>query len=303
MKWFEGVAERAALQHGLCTRAQLLQVMTEDQLKRAVANGVLLRVQPRVYAVGGAPQSRQQALLAACLSAGGRASHRAAAELWAVPAPRSPQPEIIVVGTSHPRLDGVTVHRTDRLDRGDCTTIDGIPTTALARTVLDLGAVTRPWEVELAMEDAVLRLGTSIRAFRDCRGRMGAPGRNGAGVLRDILDWRDPAMAGSEGVLNLRLQRLFRRHRVAPWVAEHRLRGPNGERLRLDFAWPEVKLGVEADSARWHTGRLDVQRNARKANVLVDLGWSVYHYTFIDVRYRPVAIVEQIQRFLSREAA
>src|SRR5438270_5669931 len=53
-------------------------------------------------------------------------------------------------GDHRPRLHEVIVHRTDRLDRVDRTTIDGIPTTALTRTVLDLGAVAQPWDVELA---------------------------------------------------------------------------------------------------------------------------------------------------------
>src|SRR5205814_511710 len=197
----------------------------------ALASGLLVRVQPSVYALGGMPDTPARAVFAACLSASGFASHRSAAALWGLPAPVPRRPEVLMTGTSRPRVPGVIVHRTDRLDRVDQTSRDGIPTTALARTVLDLGAVARPWDVELAMEDAVLRLGTSIRAFRDCLDRMGERGRNGTGVLREILDWRDPAVAGPEGVLNLRLQRLFRRYRLPLWLAEHRLRGPNGERL------------------------------------------------------------------------
>ena len=103
--------------------------------------------------------------------------------------------------------------------------------------------------------------------------------------------------------MNQALQRLFRRHDLPPWIPEYRLRGPGGERIRVDFAWPAVKLAVEGDSVRWHAGRLDVQRNARKANVLVNLGWSVYHYTSIDVRYRPATITAEVRSFLARHAA
>jgi len=304
MKDFERVAAVFSSQHGLATWTQLMMAgVTRHEIGTAVASGLLVRVQPEVYALRGAPASTRRDLLAACLSADAFASHRSAAALWGLPTPGARRPEIVSATRHRPRVTGVIVHRTDRLDRVDRTIREGIPTTALARTVLDLGAVARPWDVELAMEDAVLRLGTSIRALRDCLNRVGTRGRNGTGVLRTILAYRDPDMAGPEGALNLALVRLFRRHRLPPSIPEHRLRGLDGERVRLDIAWPEVKLGVEGDSRRWHAGRLDVQRNARKANVYADLGWTVYHYTWIDVRYRPAAVIDQLQRFLARRAA
>src|SRR3954470_2737172 len=304
MKDYWRVARVLEGQHGVATRAQLLAAgVTRHELTTAVATGLFVRVQPNVYRLRGSQPSTDQLLLAACLSAGADASHRSAAALWNVPAPRPPKPEIVCAKAHHPRVQGVILHRTDRLDRADRTTLHGIPTTALARTVLDLGAVVRPWEVELAMEEAVLRIGTSIRAFRDCLERIGANGRNGTGVLRQILESRDPDVAGAEGALNQALQRLFRRHGLQPRVPEYRLRGPGGERIRVDFAWPSAMLAVEGDSVRWHAGRLDVHRNARKANVLVNLGWSVYHYTSIDVRYRSADVTAEIGGFLARHAA
>src|SRR4051812_43916876 len=126
-------------QHGVATREQLAAAgMTRHDIASAVTHGVLERSQPRVYRLPGAPSTDRQATHAACLSANGLASHRAAAALWEIPAPRLHRPEILVVGDHAPRLRGVLVHRTDRLDRVDRTTRDGIPTTALVRTVLDL---------------------------------------------------------------------------------------------------------------------------------------------------------------------
>jgi len=66
----------------------------------------------------------------------------------------------------------------------------------------------------------------------------------------------------------------------------------------LDFAYPHLRLGIEADSRTWHGGRLDVQRNTDKANVLVAHGWRVLRFTWSDVRRRPAHVAEAIGKEL-----
>ena len=68
--------------------------------------------------------------------------------------------------------------------------------------------------------------------------------------------------------------------------------------LRLDFAYPHLRLGIEADSRIWHGGRTDVQRNSDKANVLVAHGWRVLRFTWSDVRRRPAYVVDAVAREL-----
>src|SRR3954453_9023543 len=158
----------AAGQHGLLTRADALKAgLSDDQLARQLAGGELVAVHQNVYRPAGAPVTRRQQLLAACMACdnAGYAARRSAAELWTVAGIVAPRPEIVVVGTRLPRLDGVDTHRTDRLEEVDVTEVDGIPITGIARTLLDLGAVLRPNRVESAIEDAVLRLGVSIAAI------------------------------------------------------------------------------------------------------------------------------------------
>jgi very-short-patch-repair endonuclease len=65
-------------------------------------------------------------------------------------------------------------------------------------------------------------------------------------------------------------------------------------RVRLDFAYPHLRLGIEADSRTWHGGRADVQRNRDKGNVLVAHGWRVLHFTWADVRRRPRDVVDAV---------
>src|SRR2546423_4365241 len=87
-------------QRGVASREQLVAAgVTRHQITTAVSSGLLLRVQPNVYRVRGGEVSTLQQLLAACLSAGAVASHRSAAALWNLPAPRPAKPGIVCVTT------------------------------------------------------------------------------------------------------------------------------------------------------------------------------------------------------------
>lgn len=62
----------------------------------------------------------------------------------------------------------------------------------------------------------------------------------------------------------------------------------------LDGAYPHVRLGLEADSRIWRGGRLDVQRNTDKANVLLAHGWRVLRFTLFDLTHRVPYVLESV---------
>jgi len=82
-------------------------------------------------------------------------------------------------------------------------------------------------------------------------------------------------------VLEDALLRVLRRGGLPEPVRQYEVAG-----VRLDFAYPHLRLGIEADSRIWHGGRLDVQRNSDKANVLMARGWRVLHVTWFDLLQR-----------------
>ena len=284
----------AARQYLLAHRHQALELGDE----RPTASGpVVVRlavpVHQSVYRVGDAPPSPEQALLAACLAMGpgASASHRSAAALWRMRGAELGAPEITVADGRHRPLHGVVVHRTDRLEAIDVSRVRRIPVTTPARTLLDLGAVAPAEVVESALEDALMRRLVTFRPLTDTRARLGRSGRNGAGVLRDLVEGRDPATAPPQSVLEDGLLRLLRQGRLPEPVRQHEVGG-----VRLDFAYPHVRLAIEADSRIWHGGRLDIQRNSDKGNVLVARGWRVLHFTSADVRRRPAYVVDCVAR-------
>src|SRR4051794_24868280 len=279
---------QARRQHGLITRDQLVgQGLSRHQISRLRLAHRIEPVHPEIYRLAGAPTTSRQALLAAVLAADcSMASHRSAAELWGIGGVRSVGPEITVPGKARPRLAGVIVHRTDTVYAEDITEIDGIPTTTIPRTALDLGAVLTIDGVEWAMEDAVVWLGTQFSALRDCLDRLAARGRNGCGVLRTLLDARDPAMAAPQSELEMAMIRVLRRAGIPEPQRQHWLRRPGAPPVCIDLAWPEHRFGIEADSRVWHAGRKDVERNSAKHNTITILGWDVLRFTWLHVRHR-----------------
>jgi very-short-patch-repair endonuclease len=285
----------AAGQHSLAHRTQAIELgMTARQIDERVASGLLIPEHRGVYRLAGAPRTPEQALLAACLGAGAVASHRSAGALWAMRGVEAPTPEITVPATRCPTLRAVVVHRTDRLDPIDVSRRRRIPVTTPARTLLDLGAVVPALVMESALEDALMRRLVTFELLTRTLERLGGPGRNGAGVLRALVEERDPATAPSESVLEDRLFQLLRRAGLPEPVRQYEVAG-----VRLDGAYPHRRLGLEADSRIWHGGRLDVQRNSDKANLLLAHGWRVLHFTWSDLTRRAPYVVGSVAQELA----
>ena len=287
----------AAGQHSLASRTQALSLgMTPRQLHDRMESGLLVPVHQGIYRVPGAPPTSEQAVLAACMAAGAGAvaSHRSAAVLWALRGAEAPAPEITVVGTRRPRLAGVLVHRTDRLDDIDVSRRLRIPVTTPARTLLDLGAVVPVEVVEPALEDALMRRLVTFELLLNTLERLAASGRNGAGVLRALVEERDPATAPTESMLEDQLFKVIRRGGLPAPVRQYEVGG-----VRLDGAYPPFRLGLEADSRIWHGGRLDVQRNSDKANILLAHGWRVLRFTWFDLTRRALYVIGSIGQQLA----
>jgi very-short-patch-repair endonuclease len=65
-------------------------------------------------------------------------------------------------------------------------------------------------------------------------------------------------------------------------------------RHRIDFAWPERRLGVELDGRAFHDGWNAQRRDASRQNELLVHGWSILRFTWSDVVHAPVRVVAQL---------
>jgi very-short-patch-repair endonuclease len=195
------VAQVADRQAGRVAAFQLAHLGVADSTVHGwVRSRYLLRVAPRVYAVGHLAPSREADLWTAVLYAGPGAalSHVTAAnwrELAEFPGP--------VIHVSTPRacasLPGIAVHGPRAfLDRE---VVDRMPVTTVAQTVLDVAASTpdlvlvRKLLAELEYRNGALEI-DRLRAV--CH-----RGRRGSERLNHALDTHDPRLAHANGRLEL----------------------------------------------------------------------------------------------------
>ena len=276
----------AARQYSLLSRRQWLAGgLSQRQLDRAVGNGALWVVHPGVYAVRGSKASYERDVMAGCLATGGVASHRCAAYLWKFRKFERPVVEVLVTTGHAPVLSGVTVRRTARLDPMDATHVGVIPVTSRARTLLDLVAVA-PTLVEGALDGVLHRRPRELRTMVRMLERAG-PNHPAHGLLAPLVAARVAGRRPTESELEDDLLAVIRRYGLPEPVPQYPYNG-----RRIDFAYPELVIGIEANSVEAHAAKEDIQRNAEKANDLVE--WWILYFTYDDVQGDPTEVARRI---------
>lgn len=284
------VQRTAAARFGVITDGELHRLgMSEQQIARRVRAGMLVRLHPGVYAVPGAPPSYEQRVVAARLGAGERAaaSHRSAARVWGLRGATTSRVEVVVPGSSRPRLSGVVVHRSRLLAPVDVRVHEGITVTRPERTLIDVAGLVPAATATSMLESAVhLGLTTPEHIWRYLT-RYGGPGCRGAGVVRSILEARGPTAPPTEsGLEDLALRVLFRAGAPSP-VRQYVIRVSGRPAIKVDIAYPPIRFALEVDSALWHSDSESYRRDRAKWNLLVALGWTLLILTDFDLHERP----------------
>jgi very-short-patch-repair endonuclease len=157
----ELVRRLAAAQHGIVTRAQLLNAgVGPDTVDHWIKTGRLIKLHRGVFALGHLPPSPHARSMAAVMACGPGAvlSHRSAAQLWGLI--RYAGAIEITAPTKRTR-PGLIVHR-NRLTAKDVTTHWGIRTTTAARTLTDLAGTLDHAALTRAVNDARLNRHLSL---------------------------------------------------------------------------------------------------------------------------------------------
>ena len=292
------VRAEARVRYGLLSRLAALSLGLSDHIiSVALARGAWDEVYPGVYYLNASPREWESDLMAAILAAGPRAvaSHRSAARLWGLDGFKSATLELTVPFTNEPMPEGVLIHRTRR-PPGQ-TLRESMPVTTVERTLLDLAAMLSERVLERTVQSALhARLTTSemlwqVLATDGGRGVTGT--RRFRGVLGRVADELSQSLAESEFVKLLR---------VAPIPApepQFPLRLPGGDMAYLDFGWPEQRKAIEIDGFMAHSTPDQLERDLRRQNQILELGWELRRFAARDIRLRPREIVGEVIRFLT----
>lgn len=287
----------ASRQFGLISLAQARHAgLSDDVVHRRGRTGRWERLLPGVYRVAGAPSSWQQSLMAVALWAPGAAvSHRAAAALWELEGFPAGPVDLSTTGGRKAPADRITLHRTSRLDRADVTRIGPIPVTTPTRTLADLCGVLGRDNVEPALDDALRRGLTSLPRLQWAAERLGGRGRTGARLLGKLLNERGRGWAPPASRLESRVAGLLRKAGLPPPVPQYEIRHRGKLLARVDFAYPDAMVAIEADGYRYHSGRKAWQQDRFRRNALTSRGWRILHVTWQDLEARPSEVVAEIR--------
>src|SRR3954452_10308932 len=135
------IAAIGSRQYGNITREQLITLdVSSSAIGRRVDKGQLIAQYRGVYRIGHTAPSTEATYMAAVLAAGEGAllSGRAAAHLMRLLNGAPPPPEVIA--PKERRIDGVESRHERHIDPRDRAVWQGIPTTTVARTLVDLAA-------------------------------------------------------------------------------------------------------------------------------------------------------------------
>jgi hypothetical protein len=235
-------------------------------IHRLVLAGRLHPIHRGVYAVGHAALSSNGRFMAAALAGGPDAliSHRSAAALHALLS--DSRAVIDVVAATHRRgQKGIVLHRGRSLEGS---TVDGIPVTTVARTLLDIAPQIPRRKLVYALEKAERLRVLDFTEF----GRH--HGHRGHKPLRQAMREIDPEAQFAHDGLERRFIAFCKRHGLQPPAMNAVVEG-----LTVDALWAKQKLIVELDSWEHHKDRRAFEEDRRRGALLARTGFQVLRVT------------------------
>jgi hypothetical protein len=305
---FAPIEKLMGKQGGLITRQQVLQAgIKTARLERALASGRLIAMLPGVYRRPTTQITTNLPLKAALLWAGPQAvlSHVSAGRLWKLEGLGEEDPQVtwltVPVSVLLKPPPHIHIARSRKLVLGrDHGLVEKMRCTSLKRTLVDLSGCLDAEDFEMAHDSAHRKEPTLNHELRKFLKRVGARGRTGMSLLREIIERDEPA-TGSP--LEVRVRRLLRESKITAPIPQLQICDRrNGEQIGVfDFAWPERKVVVLVDSWKHHSGRDPFEVDRIQLGALSANGWHPIPATSRRLDDDPKGLAADIQSALALE--
>lgn len=236
--------------------------------------------------------------MAAVLAIGDGAvlSHRDAAALHGLRPPGDHlRWEVTTTGRSG-STDRIRVFGTATLDARDTTSVDGIPVTGVARTLVDLAGTVPRAQLAKALNEAERQRVFDLRAIERAMAATARRKGHGHAELRAALARLATIGAPvTRSELEDRFLKLLDAESLPRPLANYGIEG-----MEVDACWPQQRLVVELDGWDGHSTRRAFQEDRERGNALELAGWRLLRFTWADVTRRPEDTVAQVARALAR---
>jgi hypothetical protein len=282
----------AGRQHGVVARWQLLALgFNSREIEHRVGRGRLHLVMRGVYAVGWPRLTRERRWMAAVLACGEGAalSHRSAAALWGIGEELPGRVDVSVKRRCELRRPGLKVRGRPTLGADDLAAMDGIPVTAVVRTLLDLACEIPSRRLERAVNEADKRDLIDPEELRIAVGDYA--GQPGARNLRELLDKRTFRLSDSD--LEILFRPIAETAGLPPPLSKQVVNG-----WEVDFYWPDLGLVIETDGLRYHRTASTQTRDVRRDRAHALAGMTPLRFTHREVKHHP----DRVRRELGRAA-
>ena len=220
-------------------------------------------------------------------------SHLTSGTLLRLDSCKTTELDLSVLRDVRRRVDGVRIHRVAQLPRIDRVSVDGIPCTSATRTLLDVASVLEEEALEVAFESA-RRMGLTSPSFLAKRaGDLGT--RPGATAIKQLLGHQQPGERSLQYRLEVKMARLLRASALPVFERQF----PLGT-FRLDFARPELRLGVECEGFEYHGSRLQWKQDKKRTAWIEAQGWRLLFVSWDDVTLEPQQTLDRVALALQR---
>ena len=292
--------KKAASQHAVFTSAQAREFgVSRSQLRTAIRHGTVQQPGRGLFLVSGAPWTWEQEVMLAVCSLGGVASHRCAARLHGLDGFTHAPVEITMAHSGSRRISTFLIHRSRQFDLITPVLMSGIPTTSVARTLVDLGAVVDDDKVEQALDDSIRR-GFNLRWINETLEQFMRPGVTGCGALLRVLARPDRRGPIPDSTFERLVQRVIKAKGLAAPERQIIVKCLGQKKgYSIDCAWPEFKLGLEADSELWHWGPRRGRVARQRHNRLTAAGWEMIYASWQDLEDSR-ELIQQLRLALNR---
>jgi very-short-patch-repair endonuclease len=260
-----------------------------------VRTGRLVVLCRGVYQIGPLLVGRatEAAAVLACRAVA-RVSHVSAAALQGVlDSTRDQLPvEVTMPRRKRRRIEGVRIHRVRDLRLDEVTTVDGIPVTTPARTLLDIAPTLTSRELEQALANALRMSLVTREEIRRMLERH--PRHRGASPLRRVLEADDePCFTRSEA--EEKLLEITRSARLPRPELNVRVLGHEA-----DFLWRSARVVAEVDGYEFHASARSFAADRRRDAELTASGYRVLRFTWADLTDGRFATVVRLAQALVR---
>lgn len=292
-------AKRAAAQahvrdqDGLITATQARAAgFSASAIGRRLAGGEWVLAAPEVYRDNAVPETARSRVRAAVMSVeDATLVGRSAAWWWRLIDEEPGDVELAVDRERHLRRRRGVRYLRRTVSPDDVVTVDGVPVTKRAPTVIDAIAVTAdPMAGAKLLDRALLSGRVSLDELQEEVHARGTS-RRGSPRVRTVLGL---AAGGARSQAERVAIRQVRAAGIVGWVANLEISLPRYGPAVLDLGFAELRIAVEIDGWAYHRDLRAFLRDARRQNGLVSAGWIVIRTNWYELHQDPAAFVRAL---------